>query len=328
MEPQIDVRDVILRIGRLDSKEKMHILNILKQTNQDFSKNANGYFFNLLQVPEHTLIKMVKCVELIETNRDLIKEMDRRRDELLTYYRGIIEETLLSSMKEKREKYISRLRLTPLPTNLGIEFTRVKKIKLRHEPDPNVDPDDLIKEYNKSRNKYDKDSVYQRLWTIMKSTRSKARRGGNDADTNSEIVSNDDDGYEGGEGEGEGEGEGGDGGEGYEQTRDESISESIHSGSKSDADSDSESDPLPDEYDKSIDHNDDANCVDDTESEITHTQTQTNTHNNKRRKGKEETKTETDTMGQDMNFYKKLLHQQGFKFRDKLQSLVREAYIN
>ena len=41
------LRDLISNIKRLTIKEKHHILSIFKKYNIEYTKNANGYFFNL-----------------------------------------------------------------------------------------------------------------------------------------------------------------------------------------------------------------------------------------------------------------------------------------
>ena len=59
----IDIKDVISRINRLNIKEKNHILNILRMTKIDYTKNANGYFFNLLQIDIDILEKICNCLK-------------------------------------------------------------------------------------------------------------------------------------------------------------------------------------------------------------------------------------------------------------------------
>ena len=105
----MDIRDIISRISKLNSKEQLHILNILKTNNIEFAKNSNGYFFNFINIDNDILLKICKCLELIEGNTDLLKEMDRRRNELLTYYKKLIEDRLNASIKKKRDEYVKRL---------------------------------------------------------------------------------------------------------------------------------------------------------------------------------------------------------------------------
>lgn len=101
-----DIKDIISRISRLNQKEKVHILNILYTKNIEFTKNANGYFFNFLNIENDVIEKICNCLTLIEENTDLIKEMDRRRTELLQYYKLLIEERLQNNLqKEKRRLY-------------------------------------------------------------------------------------------------------------------------------------------------------------------------------------------------------------------------------
>ena len=165
-----DMKNVIIRISKLTSKEKVHILNILKNHGIDFTKNTNGYFFNLSTLDDDIILKLNKCLELIEKNRDLIKEMDKRREELLHYYKTLIENTLHITLGEKRNEYINYLKINPSKSNLSIRINRVK-IKRKKLFD-NIDPDVLMKDYIISR-KYQKTSVYYRLILKVKHSRSR-----------------------------------------------------------------------------------------------------------------------------------------------------------
>lgn len=339
------IREVIGRIDKLDSKEKTHILSILKGTNNTFTKNANGYFFNLAAVPEEIITKIEKCVELIEKNRDLIKDMDRRRESLLIYYKGVIEETLLSSMRNKREKYLSMLRVLPLKHNMTLVINRKQTIKWRYKygKDCNVDPDELIKEYNKSRYVYEKNSVYGRILARMKAMRTGKNKGsgceaGGDSDTfgsGGELPD-----YEDGEADAEYY-EGGDDGEaeiGYSENDKQSDYEKD---SENPEDSEEKSDELdpehPDEYDKSAqeDDNEDGNQTsfeeEDAKSNKRPSKTTKTTKSSKTTnpsKTKTDTEhTNTNTHEQEMTFYKRLLNQQGFKFREKVVALTYQEYI-
>jgi hypothetical protein len=166
----MDIKDIIYRISRLTSKEKIHILNILKNKELDFTKNANGYFFNFLNIDDETLDKICNCLELIEGKRDLIKEMDKRRNELMIYYKSIIEDKLQYNLQNKRNEYISKLQIQKC-NNISLEFSRIFKIKRKIY---DTDPDIALKEIYKSRNKFVKDSVYHRISICLKS---KSNRG-------------------------------------------------------------------------------------------------------------------------------------------------------
>ena len=145
----------------------MHILNILKTNNVKFSKNANGYFFNFIDINNEILDKIYKCLELIESNTDLLKEMDRRRNELLTYYKKLIEDKLNSNIKVKKDNYIKKLRL--YDNKIRMDIKRVNKINRRFLYDKDKDIDVAMKEYLKSKSKYKKDGIYYKIMTKIKS---------------------------------------------------------------------------------------------------------------------------------------------------------------
>lgn len=161
----IDIKDVITRINKLHIKEKLHILNILRMTQIDYTKNANGYFFNLLEIDGGILEKICNCLDLIEKNSGILKEMDRRRNELLNYYKNLIEERLQNNIQKKRDEYINRLQIKDSSLNMVI---KMKTIKRRRFFEHITDPDLLIKEYTKYKNRYAKGSVYHRIITSIK----------------------------------------------------------------------------------------------------------------------------------------------------------------
>lgn len=170
----IDVKNIITRIGKLNTKEKLHILNILRMTNIEYTKNSNGFFFNLLDINEDILEKIFKCLDLIEKNSGILKEMDRRRTELLTYYKNLIEERLNKNVQKKRDEYFNRLHLKEYPMNFVIK--RKNRINRKRLFENITDPDLLIKEYNKSKNRFEKGSVYHRIITSIKFIKSNRSR--------------------------------------------------------------------------------------------------------------------------------------------------------
>jgi hypothetical protein len=162
----MDIKDIINRVNKLDNKEKLHILNILKINGVDFTKNTNGYFFNLTNVDEEVVRKIVKCIELIETNRDLIRKIDKRREELLDYYKKIIQEKIDNNIKKRKNEYTNNLLLREIKTSIKCNIKRILKIKKKC--DFKGDPDDMIKEYNKLLTQYEKDQVYYNIISKIK----------------------------------------------------------------------------------------------------------------------------------------------------------------
>jgi hypothetical protein len=161
----VDVREVIERVHNLNSKEKLHILNILKIHNKSFTKNANGYFFNMYDIENNVLEKIYKCLELIEENRDVINEMDKRRDELLAYYKQVIHDKINASLSKLKQEYTSNIMLKPSKNNIEMCYTRIRRIN-RYESSSN-DPDVLLKEYVQKQT-ISKNSIFFRMKARMK----------------------------------------------------------------------------------------------------------------------------------------------------------------
>lgn len=172
----MDIKDIVVRVNKLDNKEKLHILNLLKTDSVDFTKNANGYFFNLTNVDEDIISRVYKTLELIETNRDLIRKIDKRREELLVYYKKMISDKIETKIKKKVEEYNNKLLLHDIQT--AIDFTFDKPLRyMKNEKD---DPDDLIKEYNKSLLRYEKNNVYSSIISKIKAYNSNNNSKNND----------------------------------------------------------------------------------------------------------------------------------------------------
>lgn len=161
----VDVREVIERVHSLNSKEKLHILNILKIHNKSFTKNSNGYFFNMYDIENNVLEKIYKCLELIEENRDVINEMDKRRDELLAYYKRVIHDKINASLSKLKQEYTNNIMLKPNKNNIEMCYTRIRRIN-RNESSSN-DPDVLLKEYVQKQT-ISKNSIFFRMKARMK----------------------------------------------------------------------------------------------------------------------------------------------------------------
>jgi hypothetical protein len=162
-EKQEYIKDILLKIKNLTIKEKYHILSIFKKYNTEFTKNSNGYFFNLDKIDISILNKVYKCINLIEEKRELIMTLDKKRDAYLEYYKNLIDNKLKDTISKKQYEYIEKLILTPSPIY-------IKKIKPKHiKQSKNLDPDILIKEYIKSK-KISKDSPFYKINTLILKT--------------------------------------------------------------------------------------------------------------------------------------------------------------
>ncbi|NDC94792.1 hypothetical protein EB077_05760, partial [bacterium] len=99
------MQSVITRIGRLDNNEKAIILSLLQECNVEFTKNANGYFFDLTTVSPQDLEKCTRCLENIESNRHQVYYINKKRDELVVYYKKIINEKIQQTRLAKIGEY-------------------------------------------------------------------------------------------------------------------------------------------------------------------------------------------------------------------------------
>lgn len=160
---------IIIRINKLAKKEKIHILNILKKYQPNFSKNFNGYFFNLGLLDKSVIDKIENCLDVIENNRDLIIEMDTKRNDMLIFYKTLIEEKIQLYINNNITLYTNLLTIKPI-SNVFYNFKKITKdVKIV------VDYDILLKEYKKSH-KYNKNSVYYSILSKMKSAKTPNRK--------------------------------------------------------------------------------------------------------------------------------------------------------
>lgn len=168
----VNIKTIISRIKNLSDKEKLHILSILQKNNVEYAKNSNGYFFNLEKVDKNILNKLSKCVDLIETNRDLISALDKKRDSHMEYYKSLIESKLNQTIKSKQEIIINKLLLSDT-FNFKDHINKKEKSKKRNEQCEDIDI--LMKEFNK-KPKYKKDGIYFRINQILNRSKHNNKR--------------------------------------------------------------------------------------------------------------------------------------------------------
>jgi len=284
----MDVKKIISRINNLSHKEKYHILNILNANDIEYTKNTNGYFFNFLKIDNNTLDKIIKCLQLIEQNVNLIKEMDKKRNDLINSYKIIIEEKLNLSFEKRKNEYIKYLSLQIYETNINYNIKRITHIRKNSKFSTNNcnQAELILKEYQKSQTKFKKNSVYHRIYSTIKMNKrytepkieNESNNNNSIEDINDEIENIDE-----------------------IENYDTIISED-----------ENKSDMLSDEYD------DDDNISYNSENSDNETDT-SKTSNKITPKEKKEN---------DINYYKNLLYQQGFIFdNNKTCFLIKENYI-
>jgi hypothetical protein len=237
---------------------------------------------------------MHDCICLIEQNRDTIHEMDVRRNDMLQYYKSLIEEKLNMTIMQKKMAYINTLKLKDVHCNI---YYTLQPKHTKEKTQPYIDPDVLITEYTKNLNKFSKHSVFFRIQARIRASRSKKilYNCEDDADDGYDFDNEDDvdDGYEH-----DIDGENGlfDGG-----ADDYSDNGGLNDENENDVHDDDVHDN-EEENDNEIDDNE----VDDVEV----------------------VKKSKKDIANDLNYYKRLLFSKGYNFDDDKQCfLVRQEYI-
>lgn len=335
------LRELISKIKRLTVKEKYHILSIFKKYNIEFTKNSNGYFFNLDKIDESILEKVSKCVDLIEQKRELIYTLDQKRDSYLEYYKNLIENKLKETINKRKDNYINQLILVPSKTYIKKKQTKfIRKVNIVD------DPDILMKEFNKSK-KYHKNSVYFRLnQKLVALSRKSHKRVYEKPERNAGILNSDDDGDNSGiggdigdiSGDISGDIDGDIGGDGDMEGLEEELEESIGEEYVDAADDIHENNSLSDmDYG---DNHESEDVGDDEYYKDTNTDTETNTEYKTEKTDRTDNKTKTTKKGKkkrkdleasshEIDYYKTLLKMSGFKFDDDKCVLIKlEEYIN
>lgn len=303
----MDVKNIISRINHLSLKEKNHILNILKANDIEYTKNTNGYFFNFLKIDDNTFNKIIKCLELIEKNCNLIKEMDKRRNDLIKNYKKIIEEKLKLSFEKQKNDYIKYLSLQMYNTNINYNIKRIYHIKRNKHflAKTSTQAELILKEYQKSQTKFIKNSVYHRIYS-----RIKMNKRFNDHKIDSEQTNTTEDNYN-------------------------SINDNFNEIENiEDIDHIEDIDNIED---NNIDENnieEDVDNISDCEkSDIYHDDVSVSNHSEESDHETSISKTTNKNkfkikMEKDINYYKNLLYQQGFTFDDNRRCLLlKENYI-
>ena len=334
-------KELISKIKRLTSKEKKHILSIFKKYNVEFTKNSNGYFFNLDKIDSSIIDKISKCADLIEQKRELIYNLDKKRDAHLEYYKSLIENKLKETINIKRSEYINQLILIPSDTYIKKKKKRYLRVVI------NEDPDVLMKEYLKSK-KYKKDSVYYRISQQLTLMGRKFRTTHKNIDRDDGGGGDYNDGTIGGDDEG-----GADLGDEYEDLGEdlpEDLDDNIDNEFSKDNDDDdnvdesgdtsdeinpynkTEDDVDDDEYYKDSDDDSDIDTTNDKTDKTEKSEKTTKTGKtvkSKNKKKKKNQKESVEASSFELDYYKQLLKQSGFKFDDdKLVIMKKEEYIN
>lgn len=154
------------KASALNQQEKVYLLNVFKKHDIGYSKNTNGYFFNLTHLDDETLDKLENYIDLIVSNRKKIEENDNKRQEQMIYYKNLLKNEEIKKEKEEKELYNQLLKV--ISNKISVEISKKKRYKQKII---NFDTSDeptswLIKK------KYKKNTIYGRLYNKIKKIRS------------------------------------------------------------------------------------------------------------------------------------------------------------
>ena len=160
----VNVKELINKISRLNQKEKEHVLKLFIGKNIQYTKNVNGYFFNMSpsNIAPDILKSINDGINLMEKNRNLLNDIDKKRDLMLRQCKELIENKLNDTIKSKQYDYFNKIKVNP--SNMNIQYTISKILKDNYSKlsDYNID------NFDKKTIIYNKNTVYFRLNTVMK----------------------------------------------------------------------------------------------------------------------------------------------------------------
>jgi hypothetical protein len=169
-------------IKKMNSFEQKHLFSILERIKIKYTKNSNGYFFNLTNVSPETFDKIKETIEIIKKNRAIEKTLVIERENYIENYSKNVQYKITELEKEKRdrirniytikpfanlyEEKISRVRAPVLSTRTDVFFDNIlkrikstKKKTLKINKSSNYDSIDCendeyndISEYNENEN--------------------------------------------------------------------------------------------------------------------------------------------------------------------------------
>jgi len=174
----INKKGLIQKILKLNPKEKEHILKIFIAHNIEFTKNINGYFFNLSHVTDEFLTVINNSIVSIEKNRCVLDDIDKNREIMLQQCKDLIENKLNCTKKLKQNEYYKKIKKKDVVSNVQMSYTKVYSdiynLRKRH-----------TKEIELEKIVYQKNSVFYRLNYVMRmNSRNKTVKPAENPDSN------------------------------------------------------------------------------------------------------------------------------------------------
>lgn len=92
-------------INKLNKNEQKIILKTLINEQIPFTKNNNGYFFNMSQYNNDSLQHLYDTLLSINENRKVIKDLDDNRNRFVIECKKVIEDNLKNTLHQKMQNY-------------------------------------------------------------------------------------------------------------------------------------------------------------------------------------------------------------------------------
>ena len=177
------------QIKNLNNHEKSIILNFCKNKNVNFSKNSNGYFFNLKS--NDTLVnELENLVNNIYNNRNFVSDYLYKRKMEQENLQKQIEQEMDKKKEDEYKNLLVRLTITDENIKLCIKNNNQMSNFTEHEWNQYMSQIDA---FLKNKTMYDKNSTLNRLNKIIKSKRRKEQTGEQADENFSDVESNDED---------------------------------------------------------------------------------------------------------------------------------------
>jgi hypothetical protein len=131
-------------INSLDNSEKLYILNTLKDANVPFTKNSNGYFFNVTNINKNVKQDVIRKIDYIKKNRDIIKNADYQREKYMNDFKNRIDDIQQDKTNKEIQDFIQAVTLRQ-DSNIVLDTETTLE--------PCKDPDILMSDYVIKKNK-------------------------------------------------------------------------------------------------------------------------------------------------------------------------------
>lgn len=168
------IQDLVRKLKTFSKNEKIHIFYLFKRHHVEYTQNSNGIFINLQHVDKNILQKIIDCANLIEEKRDLILELDTKRDMYIEYYKNMMN-VKISEIEHNKQCEINEMLRTEEEDFTVVKFAAIDNYN--EEDDNDVTSLEYFKNYKVYKDKsYHKDSVYfrlsQKIHSISKNSKS------------------------------------------------------------------------------------------------------------------------------------------------------------